>query len=326
MLFRTEIYIEPTPVKITYNDPAMFLGSCFAVSIGEKFKTGRMPVLINPSGTMFNPVSVSKTLSNIIKGTVVSEKDLFEFDGKWVSFDHYTEFSSDNPDKVLEKVNTATRLANQFIGKAKFLFITFGTARIYRLKGTGSVVSNCHKIPSGYFSQDLMKTDDITGIWLPVLDEIKTLYPNLKIIFTISPVRHWKDGPHGNTISKSTLFMAVEELLKHSSEPMYFPAYELLMDDLRDYRFYDSDMLHPSAEAIDYIWDKFTGCYFDINTLNLWNEAETIFKGFNHILKTNDLSGLKKFALVMLMKISEFENKVPIVDFTSEKEYFKKFI
>ena len=148
--------------------------------------------------------------------------------------------------------------ASLFLKNAGFLFITFGTARIYRWKKTGLVVSNCHKIPSGQFTSELLSVKEIVELWTNQLDRLSELFPNLRVIFTISPVRHLKDGAHGNQVSKSVLFLAVEELLGHSSKPQYFPAYELLMDDLRDYRFYDDDMIHPSDSAINYIWEAFS--------------------------------------------------------------------
>ena len=326
MDFRTVINIEPSALKITYHDPAMFIGSCFALSIGKKFESGRMPAMINPSGTVFNPASVRTTLDHIIKGTELSRGDLFEYKGRWVSFDHYTDFSATDPGSVLQKINSATRLAHNFLKRAKFLFITFGTARVYKLKDSGKIVSNCHKIPASYFINELLTVEDITNSWLSQLDILSAEFPELKVIFTISPVRHWKDGAHGNMVSKSSLFLSVEELLKHPSAPVYFPAYELLMDDLRDYRFYDSDLLHPSGEAVDYIWGKFTGCFFDNYTLVLWKEIEKITRSLNHLIKGDDKAGLRQFSSAMLGKIALIEEKVKGIDFTTEKDYFGKLI
>jgi hypothetical protein len=152
---------------------------------------------------------------------------------------------------------------------------------------------------------------------------LKSLFPGLKIVFTISPVRHWKDGAHGNQISKSILFLAVEELLNHPVAPHYFPAYEIVNDDLRDYRFYGDDMLHPSATAINYIWNAFTGCYLESSTVNIWNEVVKITKACNHRSRDESILNLRNFADRMLSQISEIESKVPFVDFSAERKYFR---
>jgi len=186
--------------------------------------------------------------------------------------------------------------ANKFISRASFVFITFGTARVYRWKQSGEIVSNCHKIPAESFTHELLTVDDIVILWENQLDSLKTLYPQLKVVFTISPVRHWKDGAHGNQVSKSVLFLAVEKLLEHPSRPGYFPAYELVMDDLRDYRYYDDDMLHPSSSATNYIWEKYSECYLDEKTRGFWNEVAKITKAYNHRLTSESGQKKKEFA------------------------------
>ena len=172
------------------------------------------------------------------------------------------------------------------------------------------------------FESQLLTVDEIVALWTEQLDKLQILFPHLQVVFTISPVRHWKDGAHGNQVSKSLLFIAVDELLKHKAGPKYFPAYELVMDDLRDYRFYNDDMLHPSGIAINYIWEAFTRCYMDSKTINTWNEVVKITKACNH--RFNNDSGIKriKFAERILGKIYEIENKVPGIDISSEKSYF----
>ena len=322
MELRTTFNIEPSSAKITYNDKVMFIGSCFASSIGSRMEMGRMPVLINPAGAVFNPVSVCNTLDTITTGRKLNQNDLFYHDGAWLSLLHYTDFSGEDPIKVLEKINLNSEEALNFLRSAKFLFVTLGTARVYRLKKTGQIVSNCHKIPSDQFEPELLTVDNVIKLWEQQLDRLNTLFPDLKVIFTISPVRHWKDGAHGNQVSKSVLFLAVEELLKHSVSPHYFPAYELVMDDLRDYRFYNDDMLHPSPLAINYIWDAFSGCYMEKTTLNTWNEVVKITKACNHRLHTDSRIKTESFASRMLSRILEIEARVPLVNLSSEKSYF----
>lgn len=324
MELRTHIDIEPSVQRINYQTPAMFIGSCFAASIGSRLEAGRLPVLINPSGTVYNPVSVASSLNNIIREKKFGTSDLYCHNRTWLSFHHYTDFSGEDSEIVLDKINHRSLEAKEFLGKARFLFVTFGTARVFKFKETGEIVSNCHKLPSELFERELLSVDDIVNLWNHQLDQIQSHFPELKIVFTISPVRHWKDGAHGNQVSKSVLFLAVETLLKHPVGPLYFPAYELLIDDLRDYRFYDDDMIHPSKLAIDYIWNAFSRCYIDRVTMDLWNEAAKILKAADHRLR--DTGEKKKFAENMLRKISDLEKKIPSIDFREEKKYFHDLI
>lgn len=324
MELRTTIPIDHSQFRITYDDPVLFIGSCFATSIGAQMAMGHMPVLINPAGTVFNPVSVCNTLDTITSGKEFTGDDLYFYNGNWLSFYHYSDFTSDDKLQVLDRINRKTIEASGFLKKAGFLFITFGTARVYKLRESDLIVSNCHKIPAGRFIPQLLTPDEIVSLWNAELDKLNSLFPGLKIIFTISPVRHWKDGAHGNQVSKSILFIAVEELLKHKVSPQYFPAYELVMDDLRDYRFYDEDMLHPSAQAINYIWDAFADCYLDNKTLNIWKEVSKLTRAFNHHFNTGSAAGKKDFAVRMLRLISELKVKLPAIDFSKEEDYFLK--
>jgi hypothetical protein len=322
MELRTTFDISPSVLKITHEDPVLFTGSCFSASIGRKFELGHLPVMINPSGTVYNPVSVFNTIGRLMSGEHYEIKDLHEYNGMWVSFDHYMDFSSSNPVKTLESVNSRLDEARKFLEGARFLFITFGTARVYRWNETGRIVSNCHKIPSAYFTNELLAVNDIVSLWDSCLDALKAGYPELKVVFTISPVRHWKDGAHGNQVSKSVLFLGVEELLRHPSKPMYLPAYELLMDDLRDYRYYNDDMLHPSSSAIEYIWEAFSNCYFDEKTRELWNEIYGISKAVTHRIQSGSVTEKKKFADTMISRIDSITKKKPGIDLSSERSHF----
>jgi hypothetical protein len=326
MEFRTTFNIAPSDLKITYNDPVMFIGSCFAASMGRELETGRMPVMINPSGTVYNPVSVCNTLDTITSLRKYEVSDLYNHNGTWLSFNHFTDFSSDNPESALENINKKIDEAGNFIHGAKFLFVTFGTARVYRWKQSGRIVSNCHKIPASDFTEELLTVKDIVSVWQSQLDRLKSMFPGLKVIFTVSPVRHWKDGAHGNQVSKSVLLLAVEELLGHSSKPGYFPAYEIVMDDLRDYRFYDDDMLHPSTAAISYIWDAFSDCYLDSETKKLWHEVAGISKAMAHKIQTTSEREISKFARNILARIMSVEAKLPGISFNNEKAYFNDLL
>jgi len=322
MDLRTTFSIEPSARKITYSDPVLFIGSCFATSIGSLLEEGRMPVMINPSGTVYNPVSVSNTLETITAGEEYDSGRLYQHGDTWISFDHHTDFSSSDPEELIERINNRSREALKFLSDARFLFITFGTARIYRLKETGKIVSNCHKIPAGMFTQELLSPENIATMWSSQLDRLNSMFPDLKVTFTISPVRHWKDGAHGNQVSKSVLFLAVEKLLEHHTKPSYFPAYEIVMDDLRDYRFYDADMLHISDTAVYYIREAFCRCYFDSETMSLWQEVSGISRAVSHRIRTDNSDHIRKFAENILSRIDKINQKNPSVSLEKEREYF----
>jgi len=326
MELRTIFKIPPSDARITYHDPVMFIGSCFATSIGKQLESGRMPVMINPAGTVYNPVSVCNTLNTITSGRIYKISDLYNHRGTWLSFNHYTDFSSDDPEAALEKINRKIKEAENFITESKYLFITFGTARVYRWKQSGRIVSNCHKIPAKEFTEELLSVKNVVSLWKKQLDTLSSMYPALKIIFTVSPVRHWKDGAHGNQVSKSVLLLAIEELLGHPSRPGYFPAYEIVMDDLRDYRFYDDDMLHPSETAVRYIWNAFSECYLDEKTKNLWKEVDGITKAVSHRIQSGSKAELNKFAGNMLTRIKAVEEKLPAISFDCEKTYFNDLL
>ena len=304
----------------------MFIGSCFASEIGSKMAEGKMEVLINPSGMVYNPVSTANIIRIIIENRKFTEKDIYNYKGIKLSFYHYTDFESTNSSALLKKINSVTDQSSRFLKNARFLFITFGTARVYRFKESGEIVSNCHKLPGDLFSVELLEKEEIVRNWTDILNELHLFNKDLQVIFTISPVRHWKDGAHGNQVSKSMLFLSVEELMKNPVGEGYFPAYELLMDDLRDYRYYSDDMLHPSRMAIDYIWKAFSDCYITPETQNLWKEVQAISKARNHRILSESTSGKNEFAKNILKRISAIENKIPGINLDDERSYFLAMI
>jgi hypothetical protein len=326
MNLRTTFAIDPSTSKINYNTPVMFIGSCFASEIGSRMTEGKMPVLINPAGVVYNPVSVANTIDLILGNRIFTGDDLYNYKGVNLSFLHYTDFSSEDTSRVLDKINSATQKAHSFLKKARFLFITFGTARVYRFKESNIIVSNCHKLPASFFSREILTVEEITSIWQDTFRRLHSFNKDLSVIFTISPVRHWKDGAHGNQLSKSILLLAVEKLLEHKSGGDYFPAYELVMDDLRDYRYYAEDMLHPSQTAIEYIWKAFTDCYFRPETYSLWKEVQGITKARNHRFLSDSKAGKREFADSILKKISAIEKKTPEIDLKDQRSYFLEMI
>lgn len=322
MQFRTTIDLKPSEAKINYSTPVLFVGSCFASYMGEKFKNLRMPVIVNPSGTIYNPASVCTSLDSVINKKNYTAADLLFSNGKWLSLDHYTFFSSENREETLQKINNNVTEAHEFLKSAEFLIVTFGTARVYRLKSSGKIVSNCHKMPASEFINELLDVDAVVEMWTIMLEKLKAFNPKLKVLFTVSPVRHWKDGAHGNQVSKSVLFVAIEKLLKNSADISYFPAYEIVIDDLRDYRFYADDLLHPSGAAIDYIWEQFSKIYFDNQTVEIQKGFDKLHKALTHRIENGTAEEKRLFSANSLALIEQLSKKQPTINLSAEISYF----
>jgi hypothetical protein len=253
-------------------------------------------------------------------GSPLSEKEIFENQGLWHSFLHHSRFSKTSPDEFLANANAAMANASAFLKSSDLLLITFGTAWVYRLKESGSIVSNCHKLPDNLFFRERLSVDEIVKNYNSLLSSLNRLNPSLRVIFTVSPIRHWKDGANGNQLSKSTLLLAIEEICKCSSNCEYFPAYEILMDELRDYRFYADDMLHPSNAAVEYIWKRFSDCYFSDETKGLIKEIAKISASANHRPFNSDNERHAIFKKSLLAQIEKLSAKHPNLDFAQEVE------
>jgi hypothetical protein len=321
MELRTTITPIQSEFKITHQTPVMFIGSCFASEIGRKSEAGKIPVMINPHGTLFNPVSVAMAINRILNGYHYTKDDLFFHNSCYYSLSHYTAFRSTDPADLTECLNLVNKEASGFLKRASFLFVTFGTAWLFDLRQSGTAVANCHKLPADLFNRRQAEVQEIVQLWLNTLDVIHRENPSLRVWFTVSPVRHMNDGAHGNQLSKARLLLAIEDLLDHPAAAGYFPAYEIFMDDLRDYRYYASDMLHPSDTGIQYVWEKFTGTFFNNATLNLWTEAEKITRSTQHRITVKD-NGARQFAFSMLDKIRLLKKEAPFLDFNAENNYF----
>jgi hypothetical protein len=324
MELRTEVPLPGSQEKITYGTPVIFIGSCFANEIGYRLASGKIPVMTNPHGTLFNPFSVAAALDRFAGSYVYTEKDVYLHQNRYMSLDHHTAFSSYERDVLIERLNETSRAASDFIRRASFLFVTFGTSYVYTLKESGAIVANCHKLPSSLFTRSQAPYSVIAARWKDTLDRLHDLNPALRIWFTVSPVRHLSDGAHANQLSKAHLLLAVEEMLSHPSVAGYFPAYEIFMDDLRDYRYYSTDMVHPSETAIDYVWEKFASVFIESPVLRLWNEAARITKAMAHRV-TGGKRETAPFATAMLERIAELKGKAPFIDLSSEEAYFRGF-
>lgn len=322
--FRTEVKIPEFDQKISFQSGLTFLGSCFTNHIGVRMQELKFKTDVNPFGIIYNPLSVKNSLEMLIANESFQEEDLKFYNGHWYSFYHHTSFSHHDKKSCLDRINKKIQNSSEFLKKADFLFLSFGTARIYELEKTGQVVSNCHKLPSKYFNYRLLNSKEIARVYEKLIDSLLRLSPGLKIIFTLSPIRHWKDGAVGNQLSKSILLVAIHRLVSKFPNAEYFPSYELMMDDLRDYRFYAEDMLHISPLAVDYIWGKFQKALLDKNTLNLISKIEKIFKAVKHRPFDPSSESFKAFQVKVLMDMEELKRQYPFLDFSEEENKIMK--
>ena len=310
----TFIDIPKSHLNIKYNDRLMFIGSCFADNIGGKMTDCRFNAVVNPFGVLYNPESVSSGCRRLLRPETFSEGDLFLYDGMYHSFMHHGKFSGTTVEKSLDKINESLTFAAGHFRETGYLIITFGTAYVFRYKDSGRVVANCHKLPAAHFERELLTVNQIIDEWSALLEEIWAEKPSLKVVFTVSPIRHMKDGAHFNQISKSTLLLAQQSLAdKYPERISYFPAYELMMDELRDYRFYANDMIHPSEIAIDYIWEHFCDTYMDSSTKDTMKEVENIRRALKHRPLNPSTDAYKHFLIQTMQKIKLFQDKYPYI-------------
>jgi hypothetical protein len=312
--FRTEIDLQPSSFRISHKSKILINGSCFADNIGQKLSELRFKIKINPFGVVYNPLSLLNGLGILLDGEEFTEEDLSFYNELWFSWDHHSSFSNPSKEICLGKINGETRNSAKHLKKTDFLIITFGTSWAYRLKKTGEIVSNCHKVPEKEFDRIFLNPQDIVNSWKVFIPELLMKNPGMKIIFTVSPVRHWKDGAHGNQLSKSSLLLAINDLCHiFPGFTEYFPSYEILLDDLRDYRFYDDDLFHPNTQAVNYIWSIFSNVYFDTKTLEINRELEKLNQSMNHRAYNKDTEAYLKFTEKLNKKTKELSEKYPFL-------------
>ncbi len=265
----TKVDISRKLMKLSHDDGMVLIGSCFADNIGAKLQEAHFDCCVNPFGTLYNPLSVTEALSESIRGRryATSDQEVFEADGVWHSWMHHSRFSAATAEELVANINTAIEEAHEALRKCRLLIITLGTAYVYRMASTGRVVANCHKQSEILFHRNRLTVSEVKESLHTLIQQLTELNPDVKVMFTVSPIRHKRDGYHANQLSKSTLLLAVDELCAAMPDTcMYFPAYEIMMDELRDYRFYADDMVHPSSLAVEYIWERFTDAFFDRTT------------------------------------------------------------
>jgi len=329
MKFRTEFDIQKLDPSITHKNKLMLVGSCFTENIGDKLRKHKFNVYENPNGILFNPVSVSEAIINVIENKQYTEQDLFNYNEAWHSWQHHSRFSGITVDEALSKINKTNKESNAFLKQADYILITLGSAWIYTLTEKalnatkGTVAANNHKAPADWFDKRLLRVDQAILVLATMLNKLGAFNPNIKIIFTISPVRHLREGAINNNRSKAVLIQAVHDLLEKLDKLYYFPAYELVIDDLRDYRFFAEDLVHPNYYATQYVWEKFVDSCMNEETKKLMQEIAEINTAFNHKPFNATSNQHKIFLENYYNKVKILQEQNTNLDLSKELDYFQ---
>ena len=322
MFFTTPVELPRGARPISHESRLMLIGSCFAGNIGAALLDNKFNVDVNPFGVQYNPLSIATVLSRIVDGKPFDSNspELFEHNGKWHSILHHSDFSRDSKELLIAGINERLLKAHNAIVACDTIIITLGTAYAYTRNSDNAVAGNCHKQPGNLFTRSLLGIDEITERLQAVMRRIIAANPKVRFIFTVSPIRHLRDGAHDNQKSKATLLLAIDRIVEALPQnTAYFPSYEIMMDELRDYRFYADDMLHPSAKAIGYIWECFDKCYFNDATRALNAKTGEIARGLAHRPFDPQSQGYIRFMEQLLQKIEAIEKEHPYIDFENEK-------
>lgn len=308
MIFQTEIKIQPLEQAISYGDGLLFLGSCFADEVGGICRGLGFDALVNPFGVLYNPASISQSVERLHSGKPFCHEEVVQVgEGQCCTFSHNTAFWQPDEQMLLETVNNGLKEAHERFLQAKWVVISLGTSWVFRHKETRLVVSNCHKLPARQFDREFLSVEQSEDCLAKMLQA----HPNKQFIFTVSPLRHLKDGLHENQLSKAALLLAVDQVCKQFDNAHYFPAYEILLDELRDYRFYKEDMVHPTEQAVRYIWEHFTDFAIDPKERPAMKAAAELKLMLQHKPLFPESEAFKKFELQKELKISELKRSFP---------------
>ncbi|MFV8327274.1 GSCFA domain-containing protein [Flavobacterium sp. ZS1P14] len=318
MLFRTQIPISISSHLLDYNSKIVSLGSCFAVNIAEKLDFFKFQNSCNPFGILFHPLAIEKLVDFAVSGKQFTENDIFFHNELWHCFDAHSDLSTSNKDELLESLNSILQSTKQQLQEASHVIITYGTSWVYRNRESDTIVANCHKVSQKQFSKELLSFDESKESIANTIKLIHSLKGDCGIVFTVSPVRHIKDGFVENQWSKASLISVIHSVLntedyKHNTE--YFPSYEIMMDELRDYRFYAEDMLHPNQVAIDYIWERFKETTISENAFSTMDAIESIQKSLLHKPFNPDSESHLKFESKLREKITKLESQFSFMKF-----------
>jgi len=330
MQFQLPIQIKSPETRINYRDKILLTGSCFTEHIGNSLSELKFSVLQNPNGILFDPRSVCYSLISYIENKKYKENNLFYLNEVWNSWEHHSRFSNINAEECLKSINDSQQQAHDFLKESDWLIITLGSSFSYRLteesdkagSSKGEGVANCHRAPSQWFNKYLLSIDETISLLDNAYHRLKQFNPKLKIIFTISPVRHIRDGVIENNRSKARLIEAVHHMVNKFPGLHYFPAYELVIDVLRDYRFYDIDMVHPNYPATEFVMEKFRENFIDEESQQLMEEIRKIVIARKHKAFQPETSAHKNFLKTNLEKVKDLQAKFPFLSLADEIEYF----
>ena len=322
--FRTTFAIPSAPFQVNLQTPVLSMGSCFANAMGQRLQQNKFTTSINPFGVIFNPLSIFKLLDASLAdedSPGLSEDDsMTEHQGVWYHYDVHSDFWANERGVLNDKIQATLNNARHFLKIAKILILTFGTAYGYFLKKSNSIVANCHKVPQKFFEKRLLNIDEIAAGFSDLYKKLKEVNPDLQVILTVSPVRHIKDTIPLNQVSKSVLRVACHQITQEFPNIIYFPAYELLLDDLRDYRFFEADMIHPAAIAEDYIWDKFVQCFMNADTQDFLKQWRKTRQALNHRSFHPKSEAHQKFLKKLLGQLKNYRGKIDVLEEIKEVE------
>ena len=340
----TKVDIPATNFKIDYNSRLAFFGSCFADNISAQFAERKFKVMANPFGTVYNPISLASQAKEIAEGKVFKDKDVFKderCDGLWHCWSAHSSLSAHTREECIDKLNAATMQTRDFLQKADVVFVTLGTSFVYFLKGNGEPVSNCHRQDPNLFTRRMISVEEATDAIREIVASIRLLNPNASIVLTVSPLRHMSDGAHNNTLSKATLQLAINNVLLEIATVAtlprndnvsrvsagdfieYFPSYEIVMDELRDYRFYADDMVHLSKTAEAYIFERMVSAYCDERTREDMAKVEKFLKGARHRVQDESSPATQDFLKKINAQAAQLETEIPGLNLSDEKRPVK---
>ncbi len=310
--FRTVVSISPSKQPIAHRDKIITTGSCFAQAIGDRLQRFKFDALVSPFGVIYNPIAIHKTLLYAVHNEPPAAHTYLENGGTHLNYDFHSSLSSGESQQLRDTLNHLIGTTHHFLARANALLITYGTAWVYTRNETGEIVANCHKTPAANFSKALLSVQDIGNSFRSIHDAAKKLNPGLRFILTVSPVRHLRDTAELNSVSKSVLRLACHQIAGEFANTEYFPAYEIMLDDLRDYRFYKADMIHPTEEAEDYIWEKFAIRYFDESTRAFIQQWSDILSALNHRPFHPGSRQHQQFLADLIRKLEAFKGQVDV--------------
>ncbi len=320
MNFTTKVPIAKYQNAIDYNSKIISIGSCFAENMGEKFEYFKFQNCVNPFGIIFNPISIENLINRAVNKIEFTEKDIFFHNDLWHCYEVHSLLSDTSSELIVQNLNRVLHLFRTQIIEASHFIITYGTSWVYRLRQAQpdslSIVANCHKVPQNQFDKEILSVEIIEKSIENSINLIQSINPNCNFIFTISPVRHIKDGFVENQRSKAHLITALQSAICNLQFAIYFPSYEIMMDELRDYRFYADDMLHPSQSAIDYIWIKFFENYVSESEFGLMNQVCEIQRALKHRPFNPNSESHQKFLANLEAKIEQLQQKLPFLHFS----------